>query len=80
MFFPLYLGDYENVGVTLHYLAPGVDSGDIIAQAYPTLEGDDTEATVWAKCARLAGELVLEFCRAVQERPISGAARREEVD
>ena len=76
LFYPLYLGDYENVGVTLHFLDPGVDTGDIIAQAYPSLDVDDTEATVLAKCARLAGELVLEFCGAMQERPISG--RRQE--
>ena len=32
IFWPLYFGDYENIGVTLHQINKGIDSGGILAQ------------------------------------------------
>ena len=64
IFWPLYNRDYEHIGLTLHYVDEGLDSGPIIAQAFPQTDPSDTETTLLAKCAYLASELLLEFVQA----------------
>ena len=44
--------DHTPAGVTLHYINPGVDSGDIIAQRQVTVEPVDTGATLYAKLVK----------------------------
>ncbi len=56
LFWPLAQGDYSNIGVTIHQIDEGIDTGPILAQAYPDLAPDDTEATVYAKCAELGSQ------------------------
>ena len=70
LFYALYREDYSRVGVTLHYVDEGVDTGPIVAQAFPQLEVSDTEATVQAKSATMAADLLLEF---LARRSRSGA-------
>jgi len=41
--------DATPAGVTLHYINPGIDSGDIIAQRIVPIESTDTGATLYAK-------------------------------
>jgi methionyl-tRNA formyltransferase len=72
IFWPLYLADYENIGVTLHHINQGIDAGNILARGYPTVEKRDTETTLWTKCARLAAELTIDFLEAAQNGQILG--------
>jgi Formyl transferase len=72
IFWPLYFGDYENVGFTLHYIDKGVDTGNILAQGFPALDSTDTEATIWTKCARMAAELLVDFLRQNPNTPVRG--------
>jgi methionyl-tRNA formyltransferase len=73
LFWPLYWGDYRNLGVTIHYLDQGIDTGRVLAQGLPDLEPGDSEATLLAKCARLAADLLLEYLDTAERRPAGHA-------
>ncbi len=51
LFWPLYYRDYEHVGVTIHRIDAGIDTGPILAQGFPALAPADDEAAVLARCA-----------------------------
>jgi methionyl-tRNA formyltransferase len=78
LFWPLRLGDHEHVGVTLHYIIAGIDTGPVLAQGFPAIEASDTEATLWAKCARMAAELMVEYLHAIHHGPIAGQSQGPE--
>ncbi len=59
-------------GVTLQYLAPELDAGDIIAQARVAVREDDTTATLMEHCLAAAIPLV----QAVMPRVADGTAPR----
>lgn len=60
IFWPLHNGEPEYVGVTVHRLEPGIDSGPILATAKPAMTVGDTEATLFAKSVRLGADLLCE--------------------
>jgi methionyl-tRNA formyltransferase len=72
LFYALYREEYSQVGVTLHYVDAGVDTGPVVAQAFPHLDAWDTEATVQAKSARMAADLLLDFLRRSSSGRIEG--------
>lgn len=71
IFWPLHNADPGNVGVTVHRLDPGVDSGPILARGKPSIKPSDDEDTLFAKAVKLGAELL---CRAVR-REAEGKAR-----
>ena len=66
LFWPQYFGDYENIGVTIHQIDEGIDTGPILAVGYPALSPDDTQATLQAKCARMSVELLAEVLTRIE--------------
>ncbi|MCA8985694.1 MAG: formyl transferase [Planctomycetaceae bacterium] len=58
LFWPLYWGDPEGLGVTLHQIDNSIDCGPILAQGWPELSSDDDEASITIKSARLAAKLL----------------------
>lgn len=56
---PFYNGELECVGMTVHYLDPGIDSGDIILQGRPNWEASDTTHTSGCKNIIIGTELVI---------------------
>ena len=72
LFWPLYYRDYDHIGITLHHVNKGIDAGNVLARGYPSLAGDDTEATIWAKCSRLAADLATDFLRTAGNGHIEG--------
>src|SRR6266404_2499950 len=60
-------GHPELVGLTVHHISPGVDSGDIIFSARPKLEPQDTYEIIDAKTFHLGIDLVLAAIRQLQE-------------
>jgi folate-dependent phosphoribosylglycinamide formyltransferase PurN len=50
VFWPLYNSEPEWIGVTVHLLDAGLDSGNIVAAGRPTIEVSDDEDTLFAKC------------------------------
>jgi folate-dependent phosphoribosylglycinamide formyltransferase PurN len=77
LFWPLYFRDYEQVGVTVHRIDRGTDTGPILAQGYLNLEPGDTLPQVTAKAARLAAVLVPDVLRRLQEGAAFGRPQRE---
>ena len=68
LFWPLRLGDYDNIGVTVHHIDQGVDTGRVLARGYLPLSPADTEARLWAKSVNLAAELVAEILKEAELR------------
>lgn len=58
LFNALYDDDLANVGVTLHQIDRGIDTGPVLKYGLPALAPDDDEATLTAKCMRLAATMV----------------------
>jgi folate-dependent phosphoribosylglycinamide formyltransferase PurN len=69
LFWPLLLEDYEKIGLTVHYVDEGIDTGSMLARGYPALSASDTEAGLYAKCSRLAAELIIDILQAFEARP-----------
>jgi len=59
-FFPFYNNELEYVGMTVHYLDAGIDSGDIILQGTPEFEADDNTHTIGCKCIDVGAELMIK--------------------
>lgn len=58
LFNALYDDDLANVGVTLHQIDRGIDTGPVLKYGFPALAPDDDEAILTAKCMRLAAAMV----------------------
>ncbi len=69
LFWALYYGDYDHLGVTIHHLDPGIDSGRVLAQGFMPLGQRNSEASLLASSARIAAELVVEFLSAAESCP-----------
>jgi methionyl-tRNA formyltransferase len=50
----------EETGVTVHFMTPGLDDGDIIEQARLRIDPDDTERTLFARLATCGAQLVTD--------------------
>lgn len=77
LFWPLYFQDYKNLGVTIHEINACIDGGAILAQGFPALNPDDTEAAVIAKCAQTAAELIVDIASIADNRPVHGEIQRD---
>lgn len=64
IFWPLHNEEPELVGVTVHVLDPGIDSGAIIATGKPPIEADDDEDSLFCKAVILGSGLYAEAVRA----------------
>lgn len=71
IFWPLHNGEPQNLGVTIHRLDAGIDSGAILARGKPKIEPGDNEDRLFAKAVQLGAELL---CRAIR-REAEGSAR-----
>ena len=58
LFWALYNNDLANLGVTLHRINRGIDTGPVLKYGYPALSAQDTEASITAKAMQLAAEMV----------------------
>jgi folate-dependent phosphoribosylglycinamide formyltransferase PurN len=60
-FWPLYDNKLEYVGVTIHFLDKGIDSGRIILQGRPVIEPSDTPHSIGNKTIVKGTELMLNL-------------------
>jgi hypothetical protein len=65
VFWPLYNEEPEWVGVTVHVLDEGIDSGPVIFTGRPQIEADDDEDRLFAKCTAVGASLYVEAIRGV---------------
>lgn len=72
IFWALHNAEPEWVGVTIHELDEGTDSGPIIDIGRPDIEPDDDEDSLFAKCVVLGAGLYVEALRNALEGTSSG--------
>lgn len=65
VFWPLHNEEPEWIGVTVHMLDEGIDSGPVLATGRPKIEPEDDEDSLFAKCVRLGTELYAQAIRDV---------------
>ncbi len=58
--YPFYDKKLEYVGMTVHYLDAGIDSGDIILQGRPVFEANDNVHTIGCKNVILGSKLMID--------------------
>lgn len=63
IFWPLHDGRPDMVGVTIHRVDPGIDSGPILHVARPTIAADDDEHTLFAKAVEVGTPLLIAAAR-----------------
>ena len=85
LFWAMYEGRYDRLGVTLHTIAAGVDSGAILAQGFLGRRGGETEEQLWVAAARVGARLVVEYLQECARRieanpkaPVRPAGRPQE--
>jgi methionyl-tRNA formyltransferase len=57
IFWALYRGEPEKVGVTIHYIDKGIDTGAIIQQQTVPVYANDSLGTIYVRCVRKGAEL-----------------------
>jgi len=72
IFWALHSAEPESVGVTIHELDEGTDSGPILNVGRPDIEPDDDEDSLFAKCVVLGARLYVEALRDALEGTSSG--------
>jgi hypothetical protein len=65
---PLVNMEPEYIGVTVHHVNSGIDTGDIIYQTRPSLEPDDDLNAVFLKVIREGFELIVKAIREICEK------------
>ena len=66
-FYPLVNDEPEYVGVTIHHIDPGIDSGAIIHQDRPDITAEDMPHTVGCKAILVGIELMIRALRELDE-------------
>lgn len=64
LFWPLLHEDWGHLGLTLHFIDAGVDTGRVIAHGFPARLGGEGEADLWAAAARVGATMVRRFLEA----------------
>lgn len=59
-------GHPELVGVTVHHIDPGIDSGDIILSAHVPMQPDDNVETIEVRSFQVGIELLIEAARRLE--------------
>lgn len=75
IFWALYNGEPDKVGVTIHFVDAGIDTGPIIHQDTVPLFADDTLATIFARCIRRGAELYLQALKEIETRTVRTVSR-----
>lgn len=65
-FWALYNNEPEYIGVTIHFLDEGVDSGEIIYSARPRLEPEDNICSIECKLTKLGTRLLLQAIKDIE--------------
>ncbi len=66
LFWALYHRDYEHLGGCIHYLSPGVDTGNILAEVFPPLQSKDGEALLDIKTTYMLSETLVQILRKLE--------------
>lgn len=64
-FWALYNNEPETVGFTLHYIDPGIDTGNLIAHIRPGVHETDGEQSLFWRGAKLSADVYAELLRRI---------------
>jgi len=66
IFFAMYEGRLDRVGSTIHFIDPGVDTGDIVERVVPPLYDNDTPERVYCRAEMMAIHRLVELLAALE--------------
>jgi methionyl-tRNA formyltransferase len=66
-FFALYDGRFDCIGSTIHFVDPGVDTGDIIAIVRPAIRHSDNAEKLYCRAERLAAHRIYELLARLED-------------
>lgn len=69
-FWPIYDNKLECVGVTIHLIDEGIDSGNIIHQGRPEIEIEDNQHTIGCKTIIVGTQLMIKAIKECEENKI----------
>jgi methionyl-tRNA formyltransferase len=75
IFWALYRGEPEKVGVTIHYIDRGIDTGPIIHQSTVPVYAEDSLGTIYVRCVRRGAELYSQALAAIESGSVRTIAR-----
>lgn len=78
IFWPLYCQDFKHIGITLHLIDRGIDTGPVLAHGFPELCPDDTEATILAKSVEMAADVMGEMLSEAESGQLHGVRQAGE--
>ena len=78
VFWPLHNEEPEWVGVTIHQLDEGIDSGPILHVGRPAIEPNDDDASLFAKCIAVGAPLYVQAIRDALAGRLHGESQRLE--
>lgn len=67
VFWALYNRDFNNVGCTIHHIAAGIDTGDVIAQIHPEIKNGDDEPTILWRAQSHSADAYVEFLKRTEK-------------
>jgi hypothetical protein len=76
-FWALYNQEPDQVGCTLHYIAPGIDTGDLIAHISPAVHEGDDELTLFWRAVRDSADVYAEFLDRIEKGEKIGQQQTE---
>ena len=71
LFWPLRAGDYQHLGITIHLIDNGIDTGRPLVRGFPPLDAFDTEKSITLKCARMTPSILIPLLQSMAD---TGAA------
>jgi len=75
IFWTLYQGEPEKVGVTIHFIDRGIDTGPIIHQQTVPVYAEDSLAAIYARCIRRGADLYSRALRDIESGSVRTVAR-----
>jgi methionyl-tRNA formyltransferase len=75
IFWALYHGEPEKVGVTIHFVDRGIDTGSIIHQETVPVYAKDSLASISARCVRRGAELYSRALSEIENGSVTTIAR-----
>ena len=72
LFWAMSRGDHKRLGVTIHTVDRGVDTGRILAQGFPQRRGGESEDELLASSARLGARLAIEVLTRLAKGQVQG--------
>jgi len=75
IFWALYCGEPDKVGVTIHFIDKGIDTGPVLRQEQVPIEPSDSLASIYVRCIRRGAELYLQALEDIRSGTVRTISR-----